>query len=81
LGDAGRYWNSAAEVAALIERAEHERDATLCRGEQSRARAAAYEWDDVAACYEKLCERLAARDVRRVRVSGRRSTRLDESAG
>jgi glycosyltransferase involved in cell wall biosynthesis len=81
LGDAGRYWSSAAEVAALIERAEYERDATLCRGDQSRARAAAYEWDDVAARYEKLCERLAARDVRRVRVSGRRHTRLDESAG
>src|SRR5262249_61404674 len=29
LGDAGRYWTLASEVAALIERAEHERDATL----------------------------------------------------
>jgi glycosyltransferase involved in cell wall biosynthesis len=73
LGDAGRYWSTPDQVAALVESAEHDRDATLRRGERSRARASAYQWDDVAADYEKLCRRLAAREQRRPGASGRRS--------
>jgi len=81
LGDAGRYWATAAEVGALIERAEQEREATLCRGDKSRARAAVYDWDDVAARYEQLCERLATRTVARARVSGRRRRGPDKGSG
>jgi glycosyltransferase involved in cell wall biosynthesis len=73
LGDAGRYWSNPSEVSALVESAESDRDATLRRGERSRLRAAAYQWDDVAADYEKLCRRLAAREQRRPGASGRRT--------
>ncbi|MGZ4756389.1 MAG: DUF1972 domain-containing protein [Acidimicrobiia bacterium] len=73
LGDAGRYWSTAAEMGALVEAAEADREATLRRGERSRVRATAYRWDDVAADYEKLCRRLAAREQRRSGASGRRT--------
>ena len=39
LGDAGRYWSSAADVAALVESAEQDRDGTLRRGARCRERA------------------------------------------
>jgi glycosyltransferase involved in cell wall biosynthesis len=82
LGDAGRYWSTAADVTALVASAEHDRDATLRRGERSRERASGYRWDDVAAKYEDLCRRLAARTEPRSRVSGRRraDAQLHESA-
>ena len=35
-----------------------------------------YDWDDVAARYEALCARLAARDFPRTRPSGRRVPQL-----
>jgi glycosyltransferase involved in cell wall biosynthesis len=81
LGDAGRYWSTADDVATLVKSAEDDRAGALCRGERSRARAAAYRWDDVAADYEELCRWLAAREPARPRPSGRRrrGSRLDES--
>lgn len=72
LGDAGRYWSTADEVGALVEAAEADRPGTLARGERCRARATAYRWDDVASEYEKLCRRLAARELVRPGASGRR---------
>jgi glycosyltransferase involved in cell wall biosynthesis len=75
LGDAGRYWSTANDVSELVQQAEEDREATLRRGERCRARAATYRWDDVAADYEKLCRRLAAREQRRAGHSGRRSNR------
>jgi len=72
LGDAGRYWSNADDVTDLIESAEGDPEATRLRGERSRVRAAAYQWDDVAADYEKLCRRLAAREQRRPGATGRR---------
>jgi glycosyltransferase involved in cell wall biosynthesis len=74
LGDAGRYWSNAGEVTALIESAEADRDATLLRGERCRGRASSYRWDDVAADYEKLCVRLAAREAVRSGASGKRAS-------
>jgi len=74
LGDAGRYWSTAAEVGALVEAAEADRPGTQARGERCRARAVGYQWDDVAAEYEDLCRRLASREQRRSRASGRRRT-------
>ena len=64
LGDAGRYWSTASEIPELVQDAERDLEATLRRGERCRARAATYRWDDVAADYEKLCRRLAARELR-----------------
>jgi glycosyltransferase involved in cell wall biosynthesis len=72
LGDAGRYFSSSGEVTALVEEAEQYPDATLTRGSECLARAAAYRWDDVAAEYEKLCDRLAGRELVRSGLSGRR---------
>jgi glycosyltransferase involved in cell wall biosynthesis len=81
LGDAGRYWSTAADVAVLVESAEADRPATLARGERCRTRAGAYRWDDVAADYEALCRRLAAREDPRPRPSGRRrSATRDENS-
>jgi glycosyltransferase involved in cell wall biosynthesis len=82
LGEAGRYWSTADEVTALVERAEADREATCLRGERGRERAALYRWDDVAAAYEELCRRLTTGDASRTRVSGRRrtTTQLDSSA-
>jgi len=72
LADAGRYFSSSADVTALVEEAERDVEATLRRGHDCRARAAAYQWDDVAAEYEHLCRRLATRARPRTRASGRR---------
>jgi len=72
LGDAGRYWSTAGEISELVQHAERDLEATLRRGERCRARGATYRWDDVAADYEKLCRRLAARELCRSGGSGRR---------
>jgi glycosyltransferase involved in cell wall biosynthesis len=74
LGDAGRYWSTADDVAALVLDAEADRAGTRARGEAGRRRAARYDWDEVAADYEKLCRRLATGAQRRPRhVTGRRT--------
>ncbi|PHP53650.1 DUF1972 domain-containing protein [Actinomyces ruminis] len=73
LGDAGRYWATAADVAALVASAEADPDNQAQRGEKSRTRAALYDWDQVADRYEALCRRLAAERPRRRRPSGRRT--------
>jgi len=72
-GGQGRYFGDAAELAALLERAEahpHERDQ---RSVQLRERARSeYRWDDVADRYEDLCRRLSA-GASSARGSGRRT--------
>lgn len=72
LGEAGRYWRTPADVAALVELAESDEAATAERGVASGVRAKLYDWDDVAVRYERLCEDLAERGPRRRRPSGRR---------
>jgi glycosyltransferase involved in cell wall biosynthesis len=72
LGPSGRFWSTPADVAALFEAAEADPTAAAERGALARERAAAYDWDAVAAAYESLCERLAARAFPRRRPSGRR---------
>ena len=73
LGDAGRYWSDADDVARSVLAAEHDRDGTVARGVQSRARAAEFTWEDVADGYEALCRRLSSRAGRaKPRPSGRR---------
>jgi glycosyltransferase involved in cell wall biosynthesis len=78
LRDAGRYFHSADEVAAEIERAEAEPDETRRRGRWAQRSAHRYNWDDVADRYEELCLRLAPVNTWRrrpaaVRYSGRRN--------
>lgn len=72
LGNAGRFWTTAPDVASLIESAEADPTAARHRGELARERALAYDWSDVTDSYELLCRRLAERDFPRRRPSGRR---------
>jgi glycosyltransferase involved in cell wall biosynthesis len=77
LGEAGLYFRTPADVAACLEQTEAEPHTTGQRAELARARAAAYDWDDVAGKYEQLCDELAsgarrARLAREGRPSGRR---------
>ncbi|WP_174721984.1 DUF1972 domain-containing protein [Actinomyces qiguomingii] len=73
LGDAGRYWGTAADVTALVASAEQDPDAQARRGQRSHGRAALYDWEQVTDRYEALCRRLAAQGPRRRRPSGRRT--------
>lgn len=73
LGQAGRFWNGPDDVATLVERAEADVPGQIARGTQSLARAALYDWDDVAARYEQLALRLATKGPLRHRPLGRRT--------
>lgn len=72
---AGRFFGSAADVAYEIEYAESDPERTRGRGERARGLALRYDWADVAARYEALCDRLMARTrlPRQERPSGRRT--------
>ncbi len=74
LGCAGRYWSSPDDVSALVMSTEDDPQAAALRGEECRARARAYDWDDVANGYERLCVRLANRELTRTGLSGRRGS-------
>ncbi|MGB3827979.1 MAG: DUF1972 domain-containing protein [Ornithinimicrobium sp.] len=67
LGSAGRFFTDASDVATLVEHAEADPDAARRRGEQARARAGEYDWDDVTDRYEGLCHSLKASTQQRVR--------------
>jgi glycosyltransferase involved in cell wall biosynthesis len=61
LGGTGRFFRSAAELAALVEWTERAPDTARARGAAARDRAAAtYRWDEVAKGYEQLCAELLA---------------------
>jgi len=68
----GRYFSTADDVAVEITAAEADPAAVRRDGNRARVMAARYDWGDVAAGYETLCRRLAARDFPRSRPSGRR---------
>ncbi|WP_375485151.1 DUF1972 domain-containing protein [uncultured Jatrophihabitans sp.] len=69
----GVYFRTPADVAVHIEQAEAAPEDTARRGEEARVLAYRYDWDDVAARYEALCERLVHEGVRGHRhPSGRR---------
>lgn len=80
LGDSGRFWTTPGDVAALVESAEADTDAIERRGRASRERAAHYDWDDVAAAYESLCEGLADGRLRRQGATGRRRPGSDATS-
>lgn len=72
LGDDGRYFTGAHDVAPALEEAEADLAASRARGEALRRRATRYDWDDVALGYERLVRSLAGRELRRPRGAGRR---------
>jgi glycosyltransferase involved in cell wall biosynthesis len=61
LRDAGRYFADAADLAVAVEDAEADPQGTACRAQAARARATDYDWDDVAAGYQRLAWDLAQR--------------------
>jgi glycosyltransferase involved in cell wall biosynthesis len=73
LGPAGRYWSSPADVSTLVTSTEADPEAAALRGAQCRGRARAYDWDDVANGYERLCVRLSNGELTRSGLSGRRA--------
>ncbi|NEK85471.1 glycosyltransferase family 1 protein [Blastococcus saxobsidens] len=70
--DAGRFFASPADVAALVDAAEADPAMVGRAGVRARELAKGYDWDDVAAGYEQLARRLAGRNVPSRRPSGRR---------
>ncbi|NLF05171.1 MAG: glycosyltransferase family 1 protein, partial [Actinomycetales bacterium] len=75
---AGRYFADAPQLAALLDEAEADPDATAARGKAGLQEAARYDWDQVAAQYEELAGRLGALRRRGRRPSGRRARQGDE---
>ena len=63
-------------MAALVTSAESDVEAQTARGEESRERAALYDWDEVASGYEALARRLALEGPTRHRPSGRRTGKV-----
>ncbi len=61
LRDDGVYFAGPADLAARLEAAEADVAGTLARGDRLRERARDYDWDDIAAAYERLARDLAAR--------------------
>ncbi len=72
LHDAGRYFADAADVKDELERAEVDPLGTAERGALGQRGAYRYDWDDVAARYERLAERLVAQRGRRRKGDGSR---------
>jgi glycosyltransferase involved in cell wall biosynthesis len=70
--DAGRYFASPADVAALIDIAEGDPELVEANGVRARELGKNYDWDAVAAGYENLALRLADRQFAAQRPSGRR---------
>lgn len=79
LRDAGRYFRTAADVAAAVQAAEDDAADAERRGQALAVRARDYDWDDVAARYSDLAQRLASGEQRRAprgeRPTGRRTGR------
>jgi hypothetical protein len=71
-GSAGRYFADRDGVARLIEAAEADPARLERLRRLARQRARGYDWDQVAAGYERLAQRLASGDVPEKRPSGRR---------
>jgi glycosyltransferase involved in cell wall biosynthesis len=80
LADAGRYFRTPADVARELAGVEADPASAERAGERARTRAAGYDWDEVAAGYEELVARLAARRFPRRRPSGRRTPTAADAA-
>ena len=71
LHETGRYFHNATDVTTLIHHAEAHPEHTAQRGADARRLAYHYDWDDVAARYETLCEKLLTNGVRTRRTAHR----------
>lgn len=69
----GRYFSGVEDLAARVEEAEADLGAAHARGAALALRAVDYDWDDVAAGYADLAQRLADGTLRRAGCSGRRT--------
>ncbi|SFQ52198.1 Glycosyltransferase involved in cell wall bisynthesis [Amycolatopsis arida] len=65
LGEYGRFFRNAGELAALLDDAEARPEATLARGRAQVASLHRYEWDGVAGKYAALAARLCRRPADR----------------
>jgi glycosyltransferase involved in cell wall biosynthesis len=74
LAHSGRYFTTAADLAERLMEAEADPLATSRAGRAARILARRYDWDDVAARYEDLVERLATGGPHAQRPSGRRTS-------
>ncbi len=77
LGPHGRYFTGPDDLSTLLDEVESElkdhRPGFDSRVDSIRERARVnYDWDDVARGYRRLADRLARREIRRPRLSGRR---------
>lgn len=84
LDDSGRFFRTAGDVAREIEFAETSPEAARARGRRAQQLASRYEWEDVAARYESLCNLLASAGPRprsgsAGRPSGRRNGTTTDS--
>lgn len=69
----GWFFSTAGELAAALEEAEADTEASLSRGRRLQASASErYDWDRVAERYERLCRRLADGSSERGQATGRR---------
>jgi glycosyltransferase involved in cell wall biosynthesis len=60
LGETGEFFDNAQQLAALMDSAGERRSLLVERGRAGRRRAEElYDWDQVAAGYESLCQSLA----------------------
>jgi len=72
VGTQAGFWRMRGELARQLELAEADPDRARRRGAEAQWTVGRYNWDDVAAAYEKLCLRLAMGDFPDRRPSGRR---------
>jgi glycosyltransferase involved in cell wall biosynthesis len=73
IGLHGEFWRSPGQLAGLLTDVEADPDRAHRGGEALQREITRYNWDDVAAAYERLSRRLAAGAMSPVRPSGRRS--------
>jgi len=75
LETAGRYFAGPDDVTRLVHEAESPGSDTEARGRHARQLARRYNWDDVAAGYEQLCEGLLSTRTRSARKGPAGATR------
>ncbi len=73
IGEHGEFWRTPSELAGQLEDVEADPDRAHRGGEALQRAIARYNWDDVAAAYERLCVRLAEGRTPARRPSGRRT--------
>jgi glycosyltransferase involved in cell wall biosynthesis len=81
VGKAGLYFRDAADVARLVDHAESHPDDMRARSEAARKAAERYDWDDVAASYERLCVQLKHRELVRPPGKGTRRGTTGATSG